>query len=217
MRQDEDIFHISDKRSTQRAIQFSVFMTMEKLRNYYNNDNILCLSTHTHDEVIPYEYRDEGDISKRNHWTEEISENQIIYWLSAIVSQSGWDLGFKHPDLNVECIFHEKFRPFLKKIGLMPYIGNCVLCAHKTNKQKVGWKKEHMYQHFIAKKGWLHDMLGFYCHHRYDNIDAKQFAGQKPFKNKSCTEGRSPFERFCIKRYVDICPGCKYEYTRNKF
>jgi hypothetical protein len=92
-------------------------MTKEKLCNYYNNDKLLCLSTHSHDEVIPYEYQDEGDISKRNHWTEDISENQIIYWLNAIVSQSGWDLGFKHPDLNVECIFHEKFRPFLKKIG----------------------------------------------------------------------------------------------------
>ena len=41
MRQDEDIFHISDKRSTQRAIQFSVFMTKEKLCNYYNNDKLL--------------------------------------------------------------------------------------------------------------------------------------------------------------------------------
>jgi hypothetical protein len=99
----------------------------------------------------------------------------------------------------------------------MPYIGNCVLCAHKTNKQKVGWNKEHIYQHFIAKKGWLHDMLGFYCHHCYDNIDAKQFSGQKPFKNRICSEGRTPLECFCIKRYVDIRPGCKYEYTRNQF
>ena len=43
MIKDEDIFQISDKRSTQRAIQFSLFMTKEKLCNYYNNDKTFVL------------------------------------------------------------------------------------------------------------------------------------------------------------------------------
>jgi hypothetical protein len=217
MRKDTDIFEIKDKRSTQRAIQFSVFMTREKLSSYYESEKTVYLNNLVEGSPINPQFLEKGDISKRNHWTDSITDNQMIYWLSAIVSQSGWDLGFKDPELTIECIFNNKFRGFLTQIGIMPYIGDCSLCFQKSKKRKVGWKKEHMYQHFIQNKGWLHDMLGFYCHHRYDNIDAIQFANQKPFRNKSFTHGRSPLELFCIKRSVDIRPTHDYAFVRTKF
>ena len=69
-----------------------------------------------------------------------------------------------------------------------------------------------MYSHVIEKKGWLHDMLRFYCHHRYDEIDAKQFARQKPYRTNPCKEGRNPLDQLCIKRLVDICPGRNFDF-----
>ena len=83
---------------------------------------------------------------------ENIYDNQIIYCLSAIVSQSGWDLGFKNPELNVECIFHEKFRPFLSKIGLMSYIGDCKLCNHNTKKKDWVEKRTHVPSFYFKER-----------------------------------------------------------------
>ena len=87
-------------------------MTKETLNQYHESERTIYFQNRKDGLPINPVFSDKGYISKQLHWTEATTENHIVLLLSAIVSQSFWDLGFKESSLLIECIFYFKFVPF---------------------------------------------------------------------------------------------------------